>query len=148
MVLQKNPHIQGRPLVEVLVDPEVPTALKLELRRKYTNWMDEIWAALLRRGYDAERVRPEMNYFRNHQKLATETQDFLKSQPPILRASLPWHSLFGEIPYDRTLFQQLNSVSKGGVNALLSSHEDIMIILKSDNVFVDDAGELVLFDPM
>jgi hypothetical protein len=146
-VIQKNPYLEGRPLVEILVDPEVNTSRKLALRKRYTEWISEMHKELIARGFEVDRVRPDAMFFKNHEKLASETRDFLKSQPDMIRATKAWSGEFDAVVYDRNLYQNMDRISKGELRTLLSTHEDILILLKSDNIIVNDADEMTLFDP-
>ena len=143
----KSPFIQGRPLIEILADPKEPTARKSALFKKFSTWVGEINEALELEGFKTSLIAPDFNYFVNHRKLAFETQDFLKSQPKILKATRSWEALFEGMLYDRALFLNLERLSQGQIQTLMITQSDLQIILKSDNVFVDESDHLTLIDP-
>ncbi len=143
----KSPFIKGRPLVEILSDPTEPTARKSALFKKFTTWVGEISKALELEGFKTSLMAPDYNYFVTHKKLAYETQDFLKSQPKILKATRAWEALFEGMVYDRALFLNLDRLSQGQIQTLMITHSDLRIILKSDNVLVDENDRITLIDP-
>jgi hypothetical protein len=143
----KSPFIQGRPLVEILADPKEPTLRKSALYKKFSTWVGEMNEALELEGFKTTFITPDYPYFIHHKKLAYETQDFLKSQPKILKATRAWQALFEGMFYDHSLFRNLDRLSQGEIQTLMVTHSDLQIILKSDNILVDDHDHLTLIDP-
>jgi hypothetical protein len=74
--------------------------------------------------------------------------DFLKSQPALLKADKSWRSEFKTKSEAEKASLSFDQLLRGQFKTLVSDpDEDLLILIKSDNVMVNDADELTLFDP-
>jgi hypothetical protein len=147
-VLQKNPWTQGRPLAEVLVDIKIPLDRKRKLHKHYSDWLKGVEAALKGKGFEVILERPTENFFPKHKHLMVEHPDFLKAQPALLKANKPWTSEFPESGSMDSSTPAFERLLRGQFRNLIElQDEEILILLKSDNVMVTDDDELILFDP-
>jgi len=145
--LEKAPFIKGRPLVEILADPKEPAARKTALLLEYQDWQTEIGAALESLGFSIKKKKVNPEYFKKHERLFQEIPDFEKTQPEMLFASRAWEAFFGGWVFESSLFTQVERLSRGQIQTLLITGADLEIILKSDNVLVDEANRMTLVDP-
>jgi hypothetical protein len=147
-VLQKNPYTEGRPLAEILVDPNVPTTRKTKLYKHYSDWLKDVARRLETQGFEVNLERPSENFYPKHKNLMIGEPDFLKSQPSLLKADKSWRSEFKTKSEAEKASLSFDQLLRGQFKALVSDpDEDLLILIKSDNVMVNDADELTLFDP-
>jgi hypothetical protein len=147
-VLQKNPFTGGRPLAEILIDPNILTARKAKLYKHYMAWLKEVGQRLEASGFEVSIERPEENFYPKHKTLMTENPDFLKSQPALLKADKSWKNEFktgADVERESAAFDHL---LRGQFKTMVEDPDlDFLILIKSDNIMVNDADELTLFDP-
>ncbi|MBU6154897.1 MAG: hypothetical protein KGP28_11390, partial [Bdellovibrionales bacterium] len=147
-VLQKNPFVEGRPLAEILVDPNVATARKAKLYKHYSDWLKEVARRLEAHGFEVILERPTDNFYPKHKSLLIDEPDFLKSQPALLKADKQWKSEFKTSAEFERASQSFDHLLRGQFKSLVSDpEEDLLILIKSDNIMVNDLDELTLFDP-
>jgi hypothetical protein len=146
-VVQKNTLAKGRSLAEILADPAESAARKAELTQKFTDWRTDLEAALSRQNFEVSTHAPGIDYFKTHAEMMSRTPDALKAQPHMLLASKPWESEFNLFNFNQSGYQNVLRLSKGQINTFILDHEDLMMVIKSDNVFVDAKNELTLIDP-
>ena len=147
-VLQKNPFTEGRPLAEILVDPNVALARKSKLYKHYSDWLKEVARRLESRGFEVTLERPTDDFYPKHKNLILDEPDFLKSQPALLKADKSWRSEFKTPAEIEKASQSFDHLLRGQFKSLVSDpEEDLLILIKSDNIMVNDLDELTLFDP-
>jgi hypothetical protein len=143
-VLQVNEFVEGRPLIEVLADPDVDLLRKTILKSRFRAWVDEMKAGLNEAGYNAFRHEAEEHFFQKHSKLIQNNYELLPTMPGILMAEKPWLSTVSSAS---SFNRHLTRITQGKVLELAGTFEDINIILKPDNIFVNEADEFALIDP-
>jgi hypothetical protein len=147
-VIQKNPYAKGRPLAEALVDLSVPRDRRFRLHRAYTDWLREVAMGLRADGFQIRVSTPTENFYKKHKSMIVKNPDFLKLQPPILKAFKSWQAIFKNPGEVESASKGLDQLLRGQFKNLISDPtEDLLILIKSDNVMVNDADELTLFDP-
>lgn len=143
-VLQINEFVEGRPLIEILADPEVDLVRKTILKSRFRAWVDEIKPGLTQEGYDAFRHEAEEQFFQKHSKALRKDPEILATLPGMLMAEKPWLSTVNS---SSALNRYLKRLTQGKIHELAGTFEDIQIILKPDNIIVNEADEFILFDP-
>jgi hypothetical protein len=143
-VLQINEFIEGRPLIEVLADPDVDLLRKTILKSRFRVWVDEMKAGLSEAGYNAFRHEADERFFRKHTKILENDPEILATMPGMLMAEKAWLSTMNSAS---SFNRHLNRITQGKVLELAGTFEDIQIILKPDNIFVNEADEFALIDP-
>ncbi len=146
-VIQKNTMAKGRSLAEILADPAESAARKAELTRKFTDWRNELEGALRHQGFEVSTHTPAIDYFRTHAEMMNRTPEALKAQPHMLLGSKPWEAEFNPFNFEKSNFKNALRLSRGQISTLMIDFEDLMMVIKSDNVFVDPKNELTLIDP-
>ncbi len=147
-VVQKNPWIEGRPLAEVLVDSNASLGRKQKLFKHYSDWLRGVESALRAKGFEVSIERPAENYYPKHRKLIVDRPDFLKAQPMLLKANKPWTSEFPDSGSSESVQPAFERLLRGQFRNLIElKDEEILILLKSDNIMVTENDELILFDP-
>lgn len=140
-VVQQGPALEGRILFDVLADPAVPNERKQALRDRFETWLQEMKVALADRGYRGVIQLPQPWFFVKNRGQS------MADQPAMFSAKKSWRSLVERDFSDLSHYSSLDKLSQGNLLHLLRIDEDIHIILKSDNIFVDSNDELTLFDP-
>jgi|GEM_PF-2624192 len=147
-VIQKNPYLEGRPLAEILVDVKVSQDRKRKLYKHYSDWLRGVESALKSKGFEVTIERPTENFYPKHRHLMDEYPDFLKSQPALLKANKAWKTEFPEAPVPESASGSFERLLRGQFRNLIAlPEEEILILLKSDNIMVTETDELILFDP-
>jgi hypothetical protein len=147
-VIQKNPWIEGRPLAEILVDVNVRQNRKRKLYKHFSDWLKGVENGLRAQGFEVTLERPTDNFFPKHKQLMVEHPDFLKSQPALLKANKPWTSEFPDSGSSESVQPAFERLLRGQFRNLIElKDEEILILLKSDNIMVTENDELILFDP-
>lgn len=141
---------QGRTLFSILEDPAVPAAVKDKLQRHFETGIRELGASLSAEwGLEADIFSPFERFFPSSIK-NIRPDDVAAAQPPILGASIPYTRFFDPFSMDPKRVKMLNKalqVTEGKFLHTISSGEDLLIIIKSDNVIVTPDFELVIIDP-
>ncbi len=146
LVLQKNSLARGRTLFEILADEQVATDRKSYLRNYYMAWIHQMAGALKKKRFLVETKRLESNFYRNQHRFIETHPNAIDDQPIALSASRLWDEEMRGKEME-PLFQYLDRASRGVLENLSSSGNGISIILKTDNIMVDDSDHMVLFDP-
>jgi hypothetical protein len=143
-VIQINEYLEGRPLIEILADPKVDLLRKTVLKSRFRAWVDEIKPGLIDQKFDAFRHEAEAQFFQKHSRLLKKDPDILATMPGLLMAEKPWILALK----DRSSFtRHLEHLTQGNLQELAGMFEDVQIIVKPDNIIVNEANEFILFDP-
>jgi hypothetical protein len=144
LVIQINEFIEGTPLIEVLADPKVDPARKQLLKARFNNWTEKLQPGLKQEGFLPTPHQAGGIHYQKHETLLAEDPELLKDLPESLLAVKTWRQALKE---NASFNRRLERLSQGTVRNMAEDFEDILIALKVDNLFVNDANELILFDP-